>query len=228
MRKLCWWWFGLVIVAGLLFAFEAHKHLTFEKLKQWNATIQAFYAAHPLRVISLFTAVYIVATSLCLPVHIALTVFAGYLFVQPLSTLLVLIAATLGATIIFSISKLAKREFFQGKTFAFLADIEHEFHQNGVYYLLFLRCSPVPFWVVNIAPALLGVRLKLFVLTTFFGLIPEILMMTFAGAGLEEILTTNTAFSLEALFNWQLAVAIFLLGLLFLAPVVWKKYIDRA
>ena len=59
------------------------------------------------------------------------------------------------------------------------------FHKNAISYLLALRLIPVvPFWVVNIVPALLGMRLNHYVLTTFIGITPGTLIMS----GLPEAL----------------------------------------
>ena len=56
-------------------------------------------------------------------------------------------------------------------------------------YLLFLRLVPAfPFWVVNIAAAILGVPLKTYVVATFFGIIPATFAFASAGAGLDSVM----------------------------------------
>ena len=55
--------------------------------------------------------------------------------------------------------------------------------------MLFLRLVPAfPFWFVNIAPAVLGVPLKTYVIGTFLGIIPA----TFAFASREPAWTASS------------------------------------
>jgi uncharacterized membrane protein YdjX (TVP38/TMEM64 family) len=56
-------------------------------------------------------------------------------------------------------------------------------------YLLFLRLVPAfPFWLVNLAPALLGVPLRTYVIATFLGIIPGTFAFALTGAGLDSVL----------------------------------------
>ena len=55
----------------------------------------------------------------------------------------------------------------------FLQRMEAGFQENALSYLLVLRLVPAfPFWTVNLAPALLGVRLPVYVLATAVGIAP--------------------------------------------------------
>ena len=58
-----------------------------------------------------------------------------------------------------------------------MAELEAGFKKNAFSYLLALRLIPAaPFWVVNIVPALLGMRLNHYVLATFIGITPGTLI----------------------------------------------------
>ncbi|NIO41362.1 MAG: TVP38/TMEM64 family protein, partial [Burkholderiales bacterium] len=51
-----------------------------------------------------------------------------------------------------------------------LGKLRDGFKENALSYLLFLRLVPAfPFWLVNLAPALLGVPLRTYVLGTAIG-----------------------------------------------------------
>src|SRR5205823_3947117 len=55
-------------------------------------------------------------------------------------------------------------------------------------YLLFLRLVPVfPFWLVNLAPALVGVPLGTFVAATALGIVPGTFAYALVGAGLGSV-----------------------------------------
>src|SRR5439155_801084 len=55
-------------------------------------------------------------------------------------------------------------------------------------YLLVLRLVPIfPFWLVNLVPALVGMRLRSYMLATFLGIIPATFVFASLGSGLGEI-----------------------------------------
>ena len=90
--------------------------------------------------------------------------------------------------------------------------------------MLFLRFVPLfPFWAVNIAPAFLGVRFKTYLWTTFIGIIPGVYVYAQAGVGLGAIFDSGESFTLSALFNKEVRIALVLLGILALVPIVIKK-----
>jgi uncharacterized membrane protein YdjX (TVP38/TMEM64 family) len=49
-----------------------------------------------------------------------------------------------------------------------------------------------PFWLVNIAPALVAVKLKTFVAATFIGIIPGTFAFAILGSGLDSIIAAQT------------------------------------
>ncbi|MEO0619840.1 MAG: VTT domain-containing protein, partial [Pseudomonadota bacterium] len=116
------------------------------------------------------------------------------------------------------------------------------FSENALSYLLFLRLVPAfPFWLVNIAPGLLGVRLPTYVAGTFFGIIPGTMAFSFLGSGLDTTLSqanaehkacvaTNGAdactFALGVgdIVNANLLIAFALLGVVALIPIALKRF----
>src|SRR5262249_7433883 len=61
---------------------------------------------------------------------------------------------------------------------------------------LFLRLVPVfPFWLVNLAPAIVGIGLPTFVAATALGIIPGTFAFALVGAGLDSVIgAQETAF----------------------------------
>ena len=57
-----------------------------------------------------------------------------------------------------------------------------------------MRVTPiVPFFMANLIPALLNIRLEKFALTTVVGIVPGALVLTSVGAGLGEVFETGGA-----------------------------------
>ena len=74
---------------------------------------------------------------------------------------------------LFLAARTAFRDLLQPRVGPWLSRLQRGFAENELNYLLFLRLVPLfPFFVVNLVPAFLGVRLRSFVIATFFGIIP--------------------------------------------------------
>jgi uncharacterized membrane protein YdjX (TVP38/TMEM64 family) len=215
----------ILIGMALIYFTGAYRYLSFEALKTYHHTLKDFIATHPILVPLLYIIVYIALTALSVPGAVFLTLLGGYLFPQPWSTIYVIFAATCGATLIFLAAKTALGDSLRQKAGPFLKKMEQGFQENAASYMLFLRFVPLfPFWLVNLAPALFGVPLRTFVWTTVIGIAPGSFVFTLAGGGLEKILDTQQAFSIGAIFNTQLKIALTLLGVLALIPILVKKF----
>jgi len=101
--------------------------------------------------------------------------------------------------------------------------------ENAFSYLLVLRLVPLfPFFVVNLVPAFLGVSLVTYVLGTFFGIIPGVVVFASVGAGLGSIFDAGEAFSASDILTPQILMALIGLAVLALIPVVYKKIKARS
>jgi uncharacterized membrane protein YdjX (TVP38/TMEM64 family) len=113
------------------------------------------------------------------------------------------------------------------------------FRADAFSYLLFLRLVPVfPFWLINLVPALCGVRLATFVAATALGIIPGTFAIAFVGAGLDSVIVAQEAayrfclaggrsdcrlqFHMNAVLTPQFLTALAALGVLALVPVAVK------
>lgn len=211
-------------MASLYFS-GIYEFLSFNTLTHYHQNLKTFQKLHPFSFPILFCLIYITATALSLPGAVFLTLTAGFLFPQPFSTIYVLISATIGATLIFLATRTALEDFLKRKAAPFIKKIEKGFQKNAASYLLFLRLVPLfPFWLVNIAPAFFGVNLFTFVWTTIVGILPGTLVFTFAGEGFEKIIDNNQPFSLKAIFNMEIKLALFFLGIMALIPIIIKRF----
>ena len=89
--------------------------------------------------------------------------------------------------------------------------------------LFLLRLLPlVPFFAANLIPALLGVSLWRFAVTTFFGIMPAAFVYTAIGAGLGEVFAAGKAPDLDVMFTPRVLLPVLGLCLLAVLPVVVK------
>ena len=92
---------------------------------------------------------------------------------------------------IFLIARSAFGEYLTRRAGPMAARLAEGFRADAFSYLLFLRLVPFPFWLVNLAPALFGVRLSTFVAATALGILPATLTFALFGAGLDSVIAAQ-------------------------------------
>ena len=92
-------------------------------------------------------------------------------------------------------------------------------------YLFFIRFFPIfPFWFVNIAPAILGVRLLPYTVTTFFGIMPGSLSIILIGSGVEDIVNKKVDFTWSFSDQKFFFIGLLILSLISTLPIFLKKF----
>ena len=156
--KLRRFWPVAVLLAGLVlfFALGLHRLVSFDRLVQDHALLAAWVAAHRGLAEAAFVGCYATLVSFSLPVAIVLNCLGGFLFGTWLGAGLGVASQTLGSVVMFLAAGTAFRDLFHARAGAAVARLELGFRRNSFSYLLCLRLLPVcPYWVVNIAAALL-------------------------------------------------------------------------
>ena len=220
----------LVFVAGLVafFALGLERYLSIDALRQHHSVLRAWVETSGLLAALVFMAIYIVTVAFSLPGATILTIVSGFLFGAIWGTVLVIISATLGATILFSIAKTTLSDVLRARAGAWLLRLEAGFRQHALSYLLVLRLVPIfPFFIINLVPAFLGVPLSTFILGTFLGIIPGSFVYATVGAGLGSVFDAGGTFSLRGVLTPQIVTALVGLAVLALIPVVYKQLTAR-
>lgn len=216
-----------VIAAGFVafFVFGLDDLVTFEALKTHRADLLAWTEGHFVLASLSFLGVYVLVVALSLPVAVLLTPVAGFLFGTWLGAAYSLLAATLGASVIFLAARYACADLVEAKAGPWLRKMEAGFRDDALNYLLVLRLVPLfPFWLVNLVPAVLGVRLGTFVLGTALGMIPGALVYAGVGAGLGEVFSAGGTPDFTIVFEPHILLPLIGLSLLSLLPVAYKKW----
>jgi uncharacterized membrane protein YdjX (TVP38/TMEM64 family) len=214
----------LALGIGAFFAFGLNRYLTFETLRENRALLSGFVAGHAVMASLLYVVIYTAVVALSVPGGAVLTIAGGFLFGAFAGAALVVIAATLGATLLFLIAKTALGDPLRARAGPFLKKMEAGFRENALSYLLVLRLIPLfPFFVVNLVPAFLGVSLRTYVLGTFVGIIPGSFVYASVGAGLGSVFDRAEGFSPASVLTPEVITALVGLALLALLPVVYRK-----
>ena len=179
----------LLAALGLAWALGLNRFLSLATIAENREVLRAFVLDYLLLSLILYALVYLLITVLLIPGAALLTVLGGFLFGWALAAPVTVMAATLGATILF----VAARSSFGGLLIrrggGFLSRLASGFADDAFSYLLFLRLVPLfPFFVVNIAPALCAVKTRTFVLATLIGIVPATFAYAVLGSGLDQII----------------------------------------
>jgi uncharacterized membrane protein YdjX (TVP38/TMEM64 family) len=231
----------VAIIAATAIAMGWHRQLSLETLVRHREAIDGFILLHWTAALATFVALYIVVVALSLPGAAILTICGGILFGALMGGFLTVIGATIGATIVFEVTRSAIGDFLKRRATGLAKKLAHSFYQDAFTYLLFLRLVPIfPFWLVNLVPAVCGVRLTTFVTATAVGIIPGTFAFALFGAGLDsamaaEVSAFNTCvtagkagcslhFHLATAMTPQLIGALVALGIVSLAPIAVKRF----
>ena len=214
----------LALALALFFAFGLGRYLSFAALKEHQAEWRAFVQDHAIAAMLVYTAVYAVVVALSIPVAVLLTLIGGFLFGATAALPMVVFAATLGATLIFLAARSSLGGLLEAKAGPWFARLERGFRRDQWSYMFFLRLTPlVPFFIVNVVPAFLGVDLLCFVVATFFGIMPLTFIFTLAGASIGDVLDAG-AFSIEGILTPKLIFALTGLGVAAILPAILRRF----
>ncbi len=216
----------IILACALLGAFLLRDHLGFAALAENQKALLAFRDANYPLAVAGFMLGYVLIVAFSLPGATVATLTGGFLFGLFPGVLFNIVAATIGAVGIF----LAARSGF-GARFAdrlkerggTVARLQAGVQDNEWSVLLMMRLMPVlPFFLANLIPAFIGVKLHRFAVTTFFGIMPGGFVLTSIGAGLGGVFARGEAPDLSVLFSPQILLPILGLGILSALPILIK------
>jgi uncharacterized membrane protein YdjX (TVP38/TMEM64 family) len=232
----------IVGVMALIVFMGWHREVTAENIVALRDRFHHLLAEHCVVSVLAYMAVYAALAALSLPGCPIVTAMGGLMFGWLVGGAAAVVGATTGATLLFLIARSAMGGMLSERAAPWLTKLRQGFKEDALSYLLFLRLVPAfPFWFVNIAPAVLGVSLRTYVIGTFFGIIPGTFAFASAGAGLDSVIMAAKAeyaqcvaeFGMEAcrltirgssLVTKELLLALLLLGVVALIPVALRRW----
>jgi uncharacterized membrane protein YdjX (TVP38/TMEM64 family) len=216
---------GILIAAWMVFMLAGgHRYLTFSALAENRDWLCSLVQQWGPAASFLFIIVYALLVALSVPGAAVLTIAGGFLFGTWLGALYAIVGGTLGATAIFLAARAGLGGLVQ-RAGRFVGKLEAGFRADAFSYLLVLRLVPIfPFWLVNLVPALVGVKLSTYICATFLGIIPGTFVYASLGNGLGSVVEEpDPAIVLKP----SVLVPIVGLALLALVPVGYKRWRDK-
>lgn len=215
-----------IIVVAVLGAYFLRDYLTFDTLRENREALLAFRDANYILTVLVFIAAYILIVAFSLPGATIATLTGGFLFATFPGALFNVVAASIGATAIFMAARWGLGEKLAAKmdsSEGAVKKIKSAIDDNQWEALLLIRLVPaVPFFMANLIPALVGVPLFRFAVTTFLGIIPGTVVYTSVGAGLGEVFARGETPNLGIIFEPAILLPILGLSALAALPILLK------
>ena len=220
----------LVLVGALVIAWLTgiQDYLSLSYLDEQRGVLIGLVGTRPVVASLIFMGIYTTAVALSLPAASVLTIFAGFLFGWLHGGSMVVIAATLGATILFLAARSGFGGLLKDKLGSKAEAFAEGFRKDAFGYLLVLRLAPVfPFFLVNIAPAFFNVKTRDYVTATALGILPGTFAFAWLGEGVGSVLDAAKASgstpSVSQLVTPQITIAFAALAVVAAIPLVIKR-----
>ena len=215
----------LLCICLLFYITGIHHFITFDKIKSNHTLILNYVHNHSIKSTLSFIIAYVVLAASSIPIAGVLTIASGLLFGTYLGTLYVVFSASLGSYIAFIAYKTALRTWVKSKMGEKLRHFEKGFHDNAFRYCFLLRLAPIfPFWTINMAMALLGMKQREYIISTTLGIIPCTWLYVYLGSQIGEIIRNKQHISFDTLSNPSLTIPLICLIGLSIAPLAYRKF----
>lgn len=181
-----------------------------------------------------YSLVYVFSTLLFIPGTI-LTLIAGMVFGSIQGSLIVIIAATSGASFAFLISRYLLRDAIESKLnhLDWFKKLSNLLIDNGLNFVIFVRLVPLfPFNGLNYACGLLPLSFRHFFVGSFLGMIPGTFAYVYLGETgckvIDSVLERRINFSdFPEDIKFSLLLSFTLLAVLSILPLVIKKLLRK-
>jgi uncharacterized membrane protein YdjX (TVP38/TMEM64 family) len=213
----------LVILAAA--GFFLLRGFGWDGLARHQGELEGWVSAHPIASALLYLAAYIATVALSLPQAALVTVAGGLLFGTVLGCALTVTGATIGASILLIVVRSAFAQTLERQRHRIPQQVQTRLARDGFSYLLAIRLVPLfPFWIVNLAAAVVGIRLTVFVAATLLGVIPVSFVLSSIGAGVGTILAAGQTPNLSSvIFSPHILLPLLALAVLSLLPALFRR-----
>jgi uncharacterized membrane protein YdjX (TVP38/TMEM64 family) len=218
----------VALAAIAVLAWMAGRWLNWHTLGANQAMLLRSVAAHPALCAVAYVALYAVMVGFSVPLAALMTAAGGLLFGRWAGAALAVAGAGSGAVILFLIIRrlgdASLRPGWAAPSGLRARSLQDHLARDGFSYLLAIRLLPiVPFWVVNIAAALSGMRLAPYALATFIGIVPATFIIVSIGAAAGDIIAAGHRPDFSSLTSPEVLAPLAGLALLALLPTFVRR-----
>lgn len=217
---------AILVVALFVFLvqyFHLRSYLSIEGFNHYRNDIVSYESENPNLFVLGYILLYVAIIACCIPGTIVFDLLAGFIFGYFWGSLLVIFSYLTGAVLNFIIV----RYFFKSSLEHKFGKFKHFIHGTGKYGLMLNLISlrliaVIPFWVLNIAAALINVRMSTFIISTLIGITPMSIIYVIIGDGVHDTLASGQELSADVLVNPKIWMPLFCMAIILMLPNIIK------
>jgi len=217
----------LVFAILLIFKFGFTPAGWVDLLRDDQAEWRLWIVEHPLQAAAAYAIFYMLMVSVSLPGALWFTIGAGYLLGARMGVAVSLVGVSVGATNILLLVRYLFGSNFHQRFDGKIERFAKGFQRNDFSYVILMRILPTPFFLINVAAALLGARVKTFFLGTLIGSIPAAILYANLGAGLAELVDAGVQPGLSDLTRPSFLIMLAMSLVLAITPFVHRYWTKR-
>ena len=168
------------------------------------------------------TVLWVVMAGFGLPVAF----LAGFIFGKWFGTFIIIIAMTIGATILYMLGSYFFKEVIKEKFLNKFRNLETKFKKSEFIYLLIYRfIGGIPFALSNVLPCIFNVKINNFFWATLIGITPQLFLIVSIGSGLEKIIEQNLKAPriIDLIYSPDIYIPMFAFVALIIITIIAKK-----
>ena len=220
-----------ILFIGLFFLFSYMdiKDLTSYEFIRSNKNLILEYKNNNFMLLTISFFIFCVIWVLLLGFGMPILLFSGFIFGKWWGIIIIIFSTTIGATLLYLLASLFFKDFIEDKLAPKFSSLKEIFKKNELIYFTIYRFvggGGTPYGIQNVLPVLFDMKIKNYILGTFFGSLPAMFVTVSLGSGIEQVIDKNEELSFTTVLVSP-EIYIPLIGffiILILALMIKKKF----
>ena len=223
-----------ILFIGLFFLFSYMdiKDLTSYEFIRSNKNLILEYKNNNFILLTISFFIFCIIWVLLLGFGMPILLFSGFVFGKWWGTIIIIFSTTIGATLLYLLASLFFKDFIQQKLAPKFFNLKEIFKKNELIYFTiyrFIGGGGTPYGIQNVLPVLFDMKIKNYILGTFFGSLPAMFVTVSLGSGIEQVINRNEELSFLTVLaspEIYLPVTGFFI-ILFFALIIKRKFFNQ-
>ena len=223
-----------ILFIGLFFLFSYMdiKDLTSYEFIRSNKNLILEYKNNNFTLLTISFFIFCIIWVLLLGFGMPILLFSGFIFGKWWGIIIIIFSTTIGATLLYLLASLFFKDFIEDKLAPKFSSLKEIFKKNELIYFTIYRFvggGGTPYGIQNVLPVLFDMKIKNYILGTFFGSLPAMFVTVSLGSGIEQVIDKNEELSfITVLASPEIYIP--LIGffiILILALMIKKKFFNK-
>ena len=208
------------------------KDLTSYEFIRSNKNLILEYKNNNFTLLTISFFIFCIIWVLLLGFGMPILLFSGFIFGKWWGIIIIIFSTTIGATLLYLLASLFFKDFIEDKLAPKFSSLKEIFKKNELIYFTIYRFvggGGTPYGIQNVLPVLFDMKIKNYILGTFFGSLPAMFVTVSLGSGIEQVIDKNEELSFTTVLVSP-EIYLPLIGffiILILALMIKKKFFNK-